>query len=247
MKKIVATILAAGMGKRMESDIPKVLHNVGSIPMIVRIIEQVLKLNPDKIIIVVGKHGDMIKDTVNKYNYNNIEFCVQNDPKGTGDAVKSSLYSLQSGCINIILNGDVPLLKYSTIKKIIDNHIKGLTVTAIKLENPTGNGRIVESNGKIIKIVEEKDCNTYEKLINLVNCGIYIVDSDVIIDHINKLNNDNAQKEYYLTDMVSICIDNNIDVTVYVLPDDKSNEILNVNTKDQLSAINSIIESEQKN
>lgn len=243
MTLLYITLLAGGIGKRMLSDLPKVLHQVKGESMIVRLIKQVSLLHPDKIIIVVGKFFSLIKDEINKCisDTSNIDYVMQDTPLGTGHAVKCTL-PLLVNCTNIILNADVPLLQYSTIQQIyshyLNNHSNFL-ITAINLDNPTGNGRIILNNNVFEAIVEEKDCNNSQKLLTLVNCGIYIVDSDLLTQFIPMIDNLNAQGEFYLTDLVKVFINyTNQSIDLFVLDQDKEKEIFNVNTKEQLSLIN---------
>lgn len=245
MKKLYITVLAGGMGKRMQSDIPKVLHQVKGQTMIVRLLEQILLLEPNKILVVVGKYRSAIKSEIDKHiNDNRIVYVNQEQPLGTGDAVKSTLpqFKKNERITNIILNGDVPLLQYQTIKEIYDSYLQKKSkfmITSINLKNPTGNGRIIIDNfGNFKEIVEEKDCSPEQKLIKLVNCGIYICDSNILLGYIPKIDCNNAQGEYYLTDLVKI-YRNQTDqmIDLYVLAPDKEIEIYNINTKEQLQYV----------
>ncbi|AEQ33208.1 UDP-N-acetylglucosamine pyrophosphorylase [Acanthamoeba polyphaga mimivirus] len=244
MNKLYITILAGGLGKRMQSNLPKVLHQVKGQAMIVRLIYQIIKLNPEKILIVVGKYRDIIQQEIEKNIIDSRIFYVdQLIPNGTGDAVKCTLPYFENNNIdNIILNGDVPMIQYTTIKDIYNCYSvnsKKLLITSINLSDPTNNGRIiVNDNGEFNGIIEEKDCNDQQKTISLVNCGIYVCNSGVLLNCIPKIDNNNIQHEYYLTDLVKIYrqfYETTIDL--YVLPQDKEIEIYNVNTKQQLEYI----------
>lgn len=247
MSTLYVTLLAAGMGKRMQSDKPKVLHLVNNEAMIVRLIKQALKMDPAKILIVVGKFYSEIKSEIEKSIHSDkIVYVRQHSPLGTGDAVKSTLdcFGGDHNINNIILNGDVPLIQYETINQIYNQYVKNnskMTITSISLENPTGNGRIIiDSDGNFNGIVEEKDCNPEQKLINLVNCGIYFVNSGVLSKCIPKITNNNAAKEYYLTDLVKIYGKAGNKIDLYCLPADKEIEIFNVNTKEQLQYLEAL-------
>ncbi|QGR53719.1 glycosyltransferase [Moumouvirus maliensis] len=248
MGKLYITILAGGLGKRMQSDIPKVLHKVKGQAMIVRLINQIIKLNPDKILIVVGKYHTIIKQEIEKnINDHRIVYVDQPEPKGTGDAVKCTLKHFENEDFdNIILNGDVPMIQHTTIYDIYNfynNNSKKILITSIHLSDPINNGRIiVDNNGEFYEIVEEKDCNKEQKKINLVNCGIYICNSGVLLKYIPKINNNNSQNEYYLTDLVKLYKqDNNNKVDLFILPKNKEIEIYNINTKQQLEYIENLI------
>lgn len=263
MNRLYITILAGGLGKRMNSTLPKVLHKVNNKPMIVYIIETSLKLNPKKIIIVVGRYKNIIKETIDNYIQSDIiDYALQKTALGTGDAVKSTLSMLHESndnVDNIILNGDVPMLKYETIRDIYQFYLDSgsrLLITTIKLKNPFGFGRIcfkqssspVKTNTphmlnkfekfQVDKIIEEKDCSLEEKLIDIVNCGIYITNKNTLLEYIPQIKNNNAQKEYYITDIVHLCEGMKIG---YILPENKFDEIYNINTADQLNYVNNTI------
>ena len=252
MSNLVVTIMAAGEGKRMKSNIPKVLHLFKFAPMLVRIIIEVNKLNPVKIIVITGKFDKMIKDTLIDYLsdtvYKKIKFVKQEIANGTGCAIKSSLEQYNDDENVLILNGDMPLIKSTLLKQIINGKINTLLVT--NLENPTGYGRILynDSDNKFIGIREEKDCSSEEKLIETVNVGIYYFNSSALKKYIPMINNDNAQNEYYLTDIVKvICEDNNdlnngelenkIELNTFLVNEDNKYQILGVNTKEELEEL----------
>lgn len=248
MKELYVTILAGGVGKRMQSDIPKVLHQVKGEAMVIRLLNQIIKLDPAKIIIVVGKFHIAIKNEIEKHiNDNRIVYVNQPVPLGTGDAVKCTLGQFENNnIVNIILNGDVPMLQYSTIKEIYESYLQKQSkflITSVNIDNPTGNGRIFKDiNGNFKEIIEEKDCNPEQKLIKLVNCGIYICDSSVCLKYIPRINNNNSQNEYYLTDLVKIYLDNpSHKVDLFILPPEKEIEIYNINTKEQLLYVEKLI------
>jgi UDP-N-acetylglucosamine diphosphorylase/glucosamine-1-phosphate N-acetyltransferase len=239
MNKLCVTILAGGVGKRMQSTLPKVLHCVNGSPMIVRIIKQVLCLEPAKIIIVVGKSKDLIKAEIEKYiNDIRIEYADQTQPLGTAHAVASTINLLDDNDTNIILNGDTPLLQWETINSIYKYYLESQTellITSIKLDNPTGNGRIVVKNNTF-EIIEEKDCTDIQREIKMVNCGIYIMQSDMLKKYVMMISNDNAQNEYYLTDIVSIYNKYaSKPISLFVLDPDKRGEVFNVNSKNELA------------
>jgi UDP-N-acetylglucosamine diphosphorylase/glucosamine-1-phosphate N-acetyltransferase len=244
MYKLYVTILAGGMGKRMQSNLPKVLHQVKGKAMIVRLLQQVLHLKPDKILIVVGKFHQEIQDEIEKnISDPKIYYINQPNPHGTGDAVKCTLNQLiDDNIVNIILNGDMPMVQYQTIKEIYDYYLtkkSNFLITSINLSNPSGNGRIIIDESKKFKeIIEEKDCSAEQKIISLVNCGIYIISAGILKKFIPLISNSNAQSEYYLTDLVKIYTNsytNNIEL--FILEQSKEIEIYNINTREQLEFI----------
>jgi len=238
-------ILAAGQGKRMKSSLPKVLHEIKGIPMIVKILNEVEKINPKKIILVVSDNYLQIYNELKKYSISEkITFVKQEIPLGTGDAIKATLSKLDNDGNSLILNGDCPMIKYETILNIYNNFINNnylLQITCIELNNPFGNGRIIKHNNEFLKIVEQKDCNPDENNVKLCNCGIYLVSNHIIKKYIPKINNNNSQKEYYLTDIVELFRNGeNKVVGLFELSSDKEIEIYNVNTKEQLDYLNNL-------
>lgn len=250
---MIVIIMAGGLGKRMESDLPKVLHKVTDpknklieLPMIIHIIKTSIELSVDKIFIIVGKYKKIISDTINNYLgsiiNNLIEYVDQEPAMGTAHAIKCSLpfISKYSNDNALILSGDVPLISPQTLKGLEGENNK-LMIT--KLSNPFGCGRILfdENTNKIIGIREEKDCNYEEKKINYVNCGIYQIKVNDLINLIPKIKNENKSNEYYLTDIIELMIQNNIEIETYELEEDYQWEIKNVNTKKDLEELNNFI------
>ena len=232
--------MAGGLGKRMCSDLPKVLHKIANKPMLVRVIEQSKLINPKKIFLVVGKYKDIIETTIKEYiSLDNIEFVIQEPALGTGHAIQCCIPQLtQYGKSNIvILSGDTPLIKSSTIKTILST-LKVTLITTTQMNNPHGYGRIIEVNGKFNKIKEDKDCSTEEKNINKVNCGVYAFNNTVLCKYLPLLSNNNAQNEYYLTDVIELIKNGeNIDIDLYNIPNNKQYEIIGINTKEQLEEL----------
>ena len=240
MSENIIIIMAGGLGKRMNSNIPKVLHKINGKPLLVHIIEQAFILNPLQILIVVGKYKDIIEQTLSEYvSLDKIKFILQAEALGTGHAIqccRSELLQYPNKRI-LILSGDTPLIQSTTINDILSNFNKVKVVTTI-LENPYGYGRILEQDGAFVRIVEEKDCNSDEKKINKVNCGIYAFDSYILYEYLPLLQNNNSQKEYYLTDIIELIKKNEkIDIDLYNIPLDKQIEIIGVNTQEQLDEL----------
>jgi UDP-N-acetylglucosamine diphosphorylase/glucosamine-1-phosphate N-acetyltransferase len=241
-QNLIVTILAGGEGKRMNSNIPKVLHMFNEKPMLVKIIETVMLINPKEIIIITGKYNDLIQETIAKYINNTeslIKYIIQDKQLGTGHAIKCCLpyyneYYNENEKI-LILNGDMPLITKDILDKFIFNSNNFLlNILVSKMDNPTGYGRIIYNDNKFIKIVEEKDCNEYEKKINIINSGIYIVDSNILQKYIPLIENNNSQKEYYLTDIVKI-VNTNIEINTFLLDEKDNLFISGVNTINELN------------
>lgn len=233
-------IMAGGLGKRMNSELPKVLHLINNKPMIVHVIERAIELNVYKIIIVVGKYFNIIKSTIEKYI--NSELCekklnyvIQENPLGTGNAImccKNILGKLPDYIKNVcILSGDVPLIRSETINNLLSNN-DICKILISKIEDPSGYGRIVVENNNIIKIIEDKDCNSEEKKIKFINSGIYSFNISILLKYIEKIDNINANNEYYLTQIFELIKKDNY-IIGYNYTDDLK-EISGVNTKDQL-------------
>lgn len=236
----VIIILAAGEGKRMNSDIPKVLHKVQNIPMLARVVIESQKINPSKIIVVVGKHRDVIIDTLSQYtSIQDIEFIVQENPMGTGHAIQCCKYLLLPYIHEnvLILYGDVPLIKSDTLYELAS--LKSpVTIGVTYMVNPYGYGRIVKINDTFDKIIEEKDCDSIEKNIQLVNCGIYCIKAQYIYNYIMTLDNNNVSGEYYLTDLIEkIKTYEKIDINLFSFTDKNRYQIMGVNTMEQLKEV----------
>lgn len=242
-RKPLIVIMAGGQGKRMNSPLPKVLHPVAGVPMIVRLIEQALALDPQNILVIVGKFRTEIQTEIEKWVISPLLIYVdQPEPMGTGHAVLCALPTLTElsdpNQNVLILNGDTPMLRYQTIQSILDSHREPLTITALELEDPTGNGRIIrDSQGVFQEIVEQKDTTPDQALVKLCNVGIYVIRASTLFHFLPLITNDNAQKEYYLTDLVKLsrCSDGNeAGVGLHILPSEAADEIFNVNTQEQL-------------
>lgn len=239
-EKLVITILAAGEGKRMKSDIPKVLHLFNGKPMLVRIIETTLLLNPKKIVIITGKYNALIKNILSTFfdiNNSIIEFVIQTTPLGTGDAIRCCLSCYDKGDKVLILNGDMPLINKEVLEKFILNSCGfDISILVANLLNPHGYGRIIyNEEGEFTQIIEEKDCTEEQRKVDIVNSGLYFITSEILQIYIPFIENKNAQKEYYLTDIVKIVKDKKKTQIHTYLIDEKENSIISgVNTPEEL-------------
>jgi len=233
-----AIILAAGLGKRMKSELPKVLAPISGRPMVVRILEQLETISLKKIAVVVGHLGDLVKQSVSSHINSPISWANQSEQKGTGDAANCGLRSLGEikGTV-VITAGDTPLLTKKTIKQLIDSHHlenSSVTILSFKASNPGGYGRIVRNgSGKILGIKEEKDCSETERAITEVNSGVYAVESEFLKKALDGLEPKNAQGELYLTDIVGRAVSEGQHVTAHMSEDPR--EFLGVNDHFQLA------------
>lgn len=230
-------VLAAGAGKRMRSALPKVLHPLAGRPLLSHVIETARMLSPTRIVVVVGHGGEAVQQAVAAPD---IKFAVQHEQLGTGHAVQQALPLLDPAQPTLVLYGDVPLTKASTLKRLVDAAVDGryglLTVT---LDDPHGYGRIVrDPAGYVVRIVEQKDATLEELRIAEINTGIVVTPTAQLAMWLGSLKNDNAQGEFYLTDVVERAIEAGFDV-VTTQPDEEW-ETLGVNSKAQLAELERI-------
>ena len=197
---LTVIILAAGKGTRMKSETPKVLFSAAGKPMINYSIDLSRKLNPNKIVVVTGAGAEKVKEHLQN---SSVEFAIQKEQNGTADAVMAALDFIPDTGKTLILCGDMPLMKYETLNKFINTAKHDITFISVKMKNPKGYGRVVRSsNSSVLKIVEEKDANENEKRIDEVNTGVYLRSSVELKKRLKNIDNNNAQNEYYLTDIV---------------------------------------------
>lgn len=244
----LVVIMAGGLGKRMNSETPKVLQLLKGKPLIVHLLVEAQLINPKKIFIIVGKFRKQIRETIEEYIASNglIEYIDQPEPLGTGHAVQCCKQSLlQYSIINckvLILSGDVPLVKATTMLHMLEcDKVKLMTTV---LDNPTGYGRIIRdpSSNLFEKIVEEKDCTQEEKKIKEVNAGIYSFNCSTLCWYLYHLKNNNSQSEYYLTDIFEIIRvqEPSTNIETMEIEKEKQYQILGVNTQEQLAYLDTI-------
>jgi bifunctional UDP-N-acetylglucosamine pyrophosphorylase / glucosamine-1-phosphate N-acetyltransferase len=235
MENFAAIILAAGKGTRMKSEKCKVLHPVAGRPMILYTLDAVQSCKPHKVVIIIGHQGEHVKDALSHYEF---EFALQEPQLGTGHAVQSSqtLFQNYSGDV-LILCGDTPLITRDSLSKFLDFHKQNeskLSVLTGIASNPYGYGRIVRNaSGQVLGIVEERDASEYQKTIHEVNTGIYLVNSELLFQLLGRIKANNSQQEYYLTDIVSEAIKDEITVFANILED--FSEASGINTRLELA------------
>jgi UDP-N-acetylglucosamine diphosphorylase/glucosamine-1-phosphate N-acetyltransferase len=229
-------ILAAGKGSRMESNLPKVLHQLSGKSLIDYVLDTASQLTPKSITLVVGFEKELVKDHTRARK---IDYVSQDQQLGTGHAVLQMADKLenQSGHL-LILSGDVPNTKSTSLMPIIDEHMnKNHTATVITaiVNDSTGYGRIIRGNtGQLLKIVEEKDCTPDEKKIKEINSGIFIFKISHLFEELRKIKSNNAQNEYYLTDVIEL-IGKKMPVQAKIVED--SSEVVGINNINQLSSL----------
>ncbi len=226
-------ILAAGQGKRMHSNLPKVLHPIAGKPLAQHVIDTARSLAPEKLIVVHGHGGDVVKATLAAPD---IAWAEQAQQLGTGHAVAQALLQLGPAAQTLVLYGDVPLTTAATLKRLLQAAGDGLSILTVNLANPAGYGRIVrDAAGKVQCIVEEKDASAEQKAIGEVNTGIMAMPTAHLADWLGRLKNDNAQGEYYLTDVVALAVEAGLPVRT-AQPEGEW-EVLGVNSKVQLAEL----------
>ncbi|WP_071057735.1 bifunctional UDP-N-acetylglucosamine diphosphorylase/glucosamine-1-phosphate N-acetyltransferase GlmU [Pelistega sp. MC2] len=239
-------ILAAGMGKRMQSDLPKVLHSIAGKPMLSHVIDSARQLNPSKIIVVVGHGADTVKDYFAQEN--DLGFALQMPQHGTGHAVQQAVDQLVGGNdsndMTLVLYGDVPLVQSDTLTKLIQSAGTGVSVLTETLADPTGYGRIVrDANGQVHRIVEHKDATPEELKINEVNTGILCAPTAHLKNWLTRIDNNNAQGEYYLTDIIGLAVKDG--VAVNAAQPSANWETLGVNSRIQQAQLERLWQAEQ--
>lgn len=225
-------ILAAGKGTRMRSSLPKVLHTLAGKSLLRHVIDSARQLAPSRIIVIYGYGGDAVRQAIQDED---IVWVEQREQLGTGHAVQQAAPYLEPGAKTLILLGDVPLLQAEFCRQLLAG-IRQLGLLTVKKNDPTGYGRIVRGDrGNIVAIVEHRDATPEQLRIDEVNTGIMAVDNDKLQQWLLKLNNDNAQGEYYLTDIVAMAVAEGLTVHGETVQDESSVE--GVNSKQDLAGL----------
>ncbi|MEO6423715.1 MAG: bifunctional UDP-N-acetylglucosamine diphosphorylase/glucosamine-1-phosphate N-acetyltransferase GlmU [Candidatus Nitrotoga sp.] len=242
MTKLNIVILAAGKGQRMHSDKPKVLHSLAGRPLLQHVLDTSIQLSPEMTCVVYGHGGEAVPQAMSQYE---ADFILQEPQLGTGHAVQQALTLLSEGTFTLVLYGDVPLIQPGTLKKMLEMQ-ESLTLLTTKLSNPTGYGRIVrDSVGNVKCIVEEKDATTEQRALHEVNTGILSVPTNLLRVWLSELRNENAQGEYYLTDIVGMAVAQGIEV--HTVQPAQGWEVVGVNSKMQLAELERIWQKELAN
>lgn len=233
-------VLAAGMGKRMHSELPKVLHKVAGQPMLFHVLKTANALNPEKIHVVLGHQSQVVASalqTLDANLQNKLVVALQKEQLGTAHAVMQTVPNLTSGNQVIILYGDTPLTPCAELERLLQELENcDLSLLTAQMDNPFGYGRILKnSQGRVLGIVEEKDANDEQKQITEVNTGMIATSVDVLKEFLEKISNDNAQGEYYLTDLIGLMVQNTRPVGLVKA---QRTDVLNgVNNKVQLAFV----------
>src|SRR6266545_3686491 len=245
MQSIKVLILAAGLGTRMKSRKAKVLHELDGRPLIEHVCQAAQAIEPEAIYVVVGHQAADVEAAVrNELGNRRVEFVIQAQQRGTADAVMSARNLLQNADSTLlILSGDVPLIRPETLMKFVAQHeTKGAacSILSVKLENPTGYGRIVrDENGRFMRIIEEKDATRQEQELREINSGFYCFDSAKLFNALNRVAPLNEQGEYYLTDVPGILLSEGETVDVFVHTD--ARELSGINTRADLAEFENLL------
>jgi len=239
---VAAVILAAGLGTRMKSDMAKVLHPILGKPMISYVLETAYALAADNIVVVVGHQADEVIRICSQTP--GLSFALQKEQLGTGHAVQCAMPELAEDVEDVlILCGDVPLLKAETVKQLLDDHRENqrrLSLLAVAVDQPHGYGRVImDDQRNLTRIVEEADANADEKKVRLINSGIYCVNRRFLDASLARITPENAQGEFYLTDIIGIGYADGQKIGVMVGEDDL--EVSGVNSIDDLKFVEQVL------
>jgi len=228
-------VLAAGKGTRMKSALPKVLHPLAGKPMLAHVLDTTAGLNPAGVTVVIGHGADKVKETIS----HSVNWAMQTEQLGTGHAVQQGLEGISDEDQVLITYGDVPLTRLSTFQKLADAcSANQLGMLTLEFDDPTGYGRIKKENGKVVAVVEQKDATAEELEIKEVNAGVICVNGECLKRYLGALKNDNAQGEYYLTDVIGMAAAEGHGIET-VQPTDTW-EADGINSREQLAVIERI-------
>ncbi len=231
-------ILAAGMGKRMRSALPKVLHPLAGKPLLQHVVDQARTLRPRTTIVVYGHGGEAVPRTIGG---DDLQWVLQEPQLGTGHAVQQAAPLLDGDVPTLVLYGDVPLIGAATLARLTKAAGgDALALLTVELDDPSGYGRIVRHDGQIVRIVEDRDADEDERAIREINTGILVAPTPALARWLSALRRDNAQGEYYLTDIVASALDDG--VRIASVQPEQAYETLGVNSKLQLARLERIFQ-----
>jgi bifunctional UDP-N-acetylglucosamine pyrophosphorylase/glucosamine-1-phosphate N-acetyltransferase len=243
-KPLNVLVMAAGLGTRMKSNRAKVLHELGGRPLIAHVVCAAQALEPRTVLVVVGHQAEEVEQAARAEIGELASFAIQSQQRGTGDAVESARAALEnSDSLLLVLSGDVPLIRAETLRKLIEHHREtgaACTILGVRLENPTGYGRIIcDEQGRFQKIVEQKDATEEERKVRDINSGIYCFESRDLFDALKRIEPKNQQGEYYLTDVAEILNSSGRRVEVFTHTD--AREVSGINTRAELAEFENLL------
>lgn len=243
-KRLNVLVMAAGLGTRMKSKRAKVLHELGGLPLIAHVCRAAKSLNPDAIFVVVGHQASEVEEAARKAVGDLSRFVLQKEQRGTGDAVASARDQLaNSKSLLLVLSGDVPMIRTSTLVRLVEQHRQNkadCTMLSVRLENPTGYGRVLrDQHGSLQKIVEQKDATDEERQVKEINSGIYCFDTIKLFDALTRISPANKQGEYYLTDVPGMLLAEGGRVDIYLNQD--AREVSGINTRAELAEFENLL------
>ncbi|MGB4548540.1 MAG: NTP transferase domain-containing protein [Syntrophales bacterium] len=245
-KTCAALILAAGKGTRMKSDLVKVLHPVAGRPMLDYVLDLAGQMGSSRVAVVIGHQAELVEE---RYRNRGLTFVYQREQLGTGHAVlqAAGVFAGYSGTI-LILCGDVPLLQISTVRALMDRHRASgaaITVLTTLLEDPSGYGRVLkDAEGNVLGIVEHRDATEEQRMIREINTGIYCAENPFLFEAAREIGNDNAQREYYFTDIFAIARRRGVRTASAIAPD--SEEVMGINSQEDLARATRIVQERLK-
>ena len=238
--KLSVIILAAGQGTRMKSALPKVMHKLAGIPMLEHVYNRSLELGTDDIHIVYGHGGEHLHDYCGDFN---VEWVLQDEQLGTAHAVLQASPHIDEDRIVLILYGDVPLIKSHTLKTLVNNvTANAVSLLTVNLQDPTGYGRIIRNGNDVVSIVEHKDASDEQRQITEVNTGMLALQAGYLNQCLKKIDNNNVQGEYYLTDVIELAVKDG--KKIITSQPDNVYEVEGVNDRNQLSRLERIKQTE---
>ncbi len=237
-------VLAAGLGTRMKSNRAKVLHELGGLPLITHVSRAAKSLDPASVVVVVGHQADEVEKVVRASLRELATFALQKNQRGTGDAVNAARELLEnSDSLLVVLSGDVPLIRTETLQKLVEHHTStnsDCSILTVKLENPTGYGRMIrDESGAFVKIVEHRDATEEQRQVREINSGIYCFNTRKLFAALQHVKPANDQGEYYLTDVAEILLADGSTVTCFLHND--SREVSGINTRAELAEFEALL------
>jgi bifunctional UDP-N-acetylglucosamine pyrophosphorylase/glucosamine-1-phosphate N-acetyltransferase len=243
-KPLNVLVMAAGLGTRMKSNRAKVLHEIGGRPLIAHVVETAQSLDPQTILVIVGHQAEEVEQAVLAEVGELASFAIQAKQRGTGDAIESARSQLENSDSELlVLSGDVPMIRAETLRKLIEHHRAtgaACSILGVRLENPTGYGRIIrDEQGQFQRIVEQKDATDEERQVREINTGIYCFESADLFAALKQVEPKNEQGEYYLTDVAEIILSTGRKVEVFTHTDPR--EVSGINTRAELAEFENLL------